>query len=569
MSRSFLHELKRRNVVRAVVLYAGAVWALSQGISQLSPAIGLPDWSTRAFLIASAIGFPLWVAFAWFYELTPHGFRRDSEIAEDAPARRASARKLDIAIIGVLIVAVALLTSGYFIRGYGPGEQAAFHPPAGTIMVMPFANMSNDPQQAYFSSGITEELTNALGQSTGLTVIGWQTASRYADSKQTPQQIGRTLNISTILGGSIQRAGDTVRVSVELVSTVTGKQLWSAHYDDTLKNIFAVQDRISGAIAGTLKVRFAGARAAPTLDPRAHDLYLRGLAAMNGFTATGIKAAQGYYQQALQLDPDYADAWASLAYSWMMTSVIGSASSWQDVAPKLHAAAEKALALDPNNTDALVALAVWQMMQGHHDQGVALLQRVLKLDPSNVRAHQEYAVAVSHDRKQYLAQMLTAARLDPDNAFVLYVLETAYDVNDNAEKAVATALKLIKIAPHNVVAAFALASAYMGLNRGDDAVKAFDLVQPQTPLDQQLVDAGRLTFQVFAHPALRPEALAALGRLPRDQLHGLKRMKLIEMYGWLGDKQAAKELYPGFCADIPAVCGHLLPAPAPASASSS
>lgn len=567
MKRSFLHELKRRNVLRAVVLYAGAVWALSQGISQLTPALGLPDWATRAFLVASVIGFPLWVVFAWFYELTPRGFKRDSEIAEDAPARRASARKLDVAIIAVLIVAVALLTSGYFIRGYGPGEQAAFHPPAGTIMVMPFTNLSDDPKQVYFSNGITEELTSALGQNTGLTVIGWQTASRYANSKHTSGQIGRELDVANILDGSIQRAGDAVRVSVELVSTVTGKQLWSAHYDDTLKNIFAVQDRISGAIAGTLKVRFAGARAAPTLDPRAHDLYLRALAAMNTFTAAGIKQSQDYYDQALKLDPNYADAWSGLAYSWLMTSVIGEAKSWQDVAPKLHAAAEKALAIDPHNTNALVAMADWELNGGYPDKGKRLLETVLKLDPSNVRAHQEYAVAMLGTR-QGLEHMQAAARLDPDNAFVLFALQSSAQVAGDWPQALAIGLKMAKISPHNVVIAFSLAVTYSHMGRAEDAVKAFDLVQPGTPLDQQMLDAGRIAYQSLLQPALRPDALAALGRLPRDQLHGLKRMKVRQAYQALGDKQAAKALMPGFCADLPEICGYRAPDASPASASS-
>lgn len=569
MSRSFLRELKRRNVWRAVLLYAGTVWALAQGIAQLAPALGLPDWTTRAFLVASAIGFPLWVAFAWFYELTPKGFKRDSEIAADAPVRRASARKLDIAIIGVLLVAIALLTTGYFIRGKATvaTTPTAFNPPRDSIVVLPFANLSDDPTQRYFSDGITEELTAALGRGTRLAVTGWQTASRFAGSKLPPGEIGRTLNVANILDGSIQREGNAVRVSVELVSAVTGKQLWSSHYDDTLQNIFAVQDRISNSIASALKVRFAGTQSAPTLNPQAHNLYLKGLAALNRFTAEDTQAAQGYFQQAVQLDPNYADAWAGLAYGWLQTEVIGSSHGWRDISPKLRAAANKALALDPRNVSALTARGDAEFLDGYPRKAAATLKQALKLNPSNVRAHQELAVVLI-GTPESLALLQAATRLDPDNAFVLYVLQNAYQGQGEWQRAVAVALKLNKLSPHNVLAAFALALSYTQMGRGEDAVKAFDLVQPVTPLDQQMVDAGRMAYQAMLQPTLRPAALAALGRVPRDGLHGVKRMKLIEVYRLLGDKQAAQELMPGFCNDIPGICGYVAPDAATAPASS-
>ena len=182
---SFFAELKRRNVLRAAVLYAGAAWAFGQGLSQFSPALNLPDYATRWFLIAAVIGFPFWLAFAWFYEFTPQGFKRDEDVAADALARHSNARKLDFAIIGVLIVAVVLLASGYFVRRTAPAaapaaKLAAFHPPAGTIVVLPFANLGGDKSQQYFSDGITEELTNALGQNAALTVIAWDTAPNTA-----------------------------------------------------------------------------------------------------------------------------------------------------------------------------------------------------------------------------------------------------------------------------------------------------------------------------------------------------------------------------------------------------
>jgi len=158
---SFLSELKRRNVIRAAVLYIGAVWALAQGIAQLSPAIGLPEMAARWFLIATTIGFPFWLAFAWFYEWTPQGLKRESEITADASIVRSSSRKLDRAIITVLTVAVVLLLTDRLIVRKSDGATAI---PAKSIAVLPLLNESGDPQQEYFSDGLSEELISALGR---------------------------------------------------------------------------------------------------------------------------------------------------------------------------------------------------------------------------------------------------------------------------------------------------------------------------------------------------------------------------------------------------------------------
>ena len=307
-------------MLRAVVLFAGAVWALSQGISQLTPALGLPDVTTRWFLIAALIAFPFWIAFAWFYEFTPQGIKRESDVPPNASVTHSTARKLDFAIIGVLVVAVALLASGYFVKRSTPATiaSAKFDPPIGTLVVLPFTNLDSDAKQRYFSDGITEELTNALGQNTGLRVIAWDTASKYRDARQSAADIGKALDVANVLTGKILRQGDSVRVIVELVSAATGYQVWSDHYDDSLANIFQVQDKISAAIASALKVKLASLAPAPTVNPQAHDLVLKARALMEtAHTAAPIEQARTLYEQAIALDPGYADAHAGLARAWL------------------------------------------------------------------------------------------------------------------------------------------------------------------------------------------------------------------------------------------------------------
>lgn len=548
-------ELKRRNVLRSATLYVGVAWALAQGVSQLAPSLGLPGWAPRAFLIACAIGFPFWVAFGWFYELTPEGFKRDEEVAVDAPARQSNARRLDFAIIGVLVLIVILLGSGYFVRGATPLAKASpFAPPRDSIAVLPFDNLSEDPNQQYFSNGITEELTDALGQNTSLTVIAWNTASKYVGSKQSPRQIGHALDVAHVLAGSIQRAGNTVRVTAELVDTSNGRQLWSAHYDDTLQNIFAVQDKISAAIADALKVKFAGMHAAPTLNPQAHEAYLKGLAALEGVTAADAQTAQQYFQNALKLDPKYADAWAGLAASYLGLA------QWStlpitEAAPKMRAAAKQALELDPRNVNALVELGNADNADNHTAEAKSYYEQAIKLDPNNARAHLDYGTLLPIT--EALAQTLEAARLDPASATAQNNLATLYQDKSDWQSMVAAGQALSKLAPHGTDAAFYLAFAYNRMGRNADAVKAFDLVHPTSAADIQLVDAGRLAYAALLDRSLRPKALTALNALRHANASPYAQGNLMQLYLALGENDTALQMLAPICAAGPVGCNDL------------
>lgn len=551
---SFLAELKRRNVLRALVLYAGVVWALAQGISQLSPALDLPDWATRAFLIACVVGLPVWAAFAWFYEFTPQGFKRDEEIAADAPVRLSNARRLDFAIIGSMALVIVLLGSGYFFRAGTAAVAGAFDPPPDSIVVLPFENLGGGKSQQYFSDGITEELTDALGQNTGLTVIAWNTASRLATGKQTSREIGEALNVAHVLAGTIQRERDNVRVSVELVSTRNGQQLWSAHYDDSLENIFAVQDQISASIADALKVKFAGMQVAPTRNPQAHELYLKGLAGLDNVTAAGAEAAQKNFQQALALDPRYADAWAGLAASYLALA------QWStlpiaEAVPKMRAAAQQALALDPRNVNALVELGNANNAATHPADAKSEYELAIQLDPNNARAHMDYGTVLP--LKQDLAQTREAARLDPDNATAQNNLATLYQDLADWPDTVLAARALNKLSPHDTDAAFYLAFAYSQMQRNADAMKAFDLVHAESTTDQQLIDAGRLTYHALLQPSLRRDALDALATLRHADIGPFAQGNLLMLYLALGDKETALQMLPAICTAGPVGCNDL------------
>ncbi len=569
---SFFAELKRRNVLRAGVLYAGAVWALSQGISQLSPALDLQTDVTRWFLVACAILFPFWLAFAWLYEFTPQGIRRESEVAPGESIAHTTARKLDFAIIGVLAIAVLLLAWRLLVLDHRAPAVArvataaippkatpvAFDPPKDTLVVLPFKNLSGDLKQQYFSDGITQELTGALGQNPALRVIAWETASTLRDSALTARAVGEKLDVANILHGSIAREGSEVRISVELVSAVTGYELWSQHYDDTFANIFAVQDKVSQAIAQALQVKFAQAELPQggTSNPQAHDLVLKGRALMDKSDAASFEAARKAFEQAIALDPNYADAHALLSHA-LFDLAQRSDLSLPATLPQIRAEAGKALALDPNNADAWVALGVADTSSDPPDRAKAKAeyQKALAFDPSNVAAHINYGTLLP--LKQALGENQEAARLDPDNATAWNNIGTTdQDLGDWAQ-VVTAAQALVRLDPASVDGAFYLAYAYQQLHQYDRMVAAFDLVKPATPVDREQVTTGRLAYRAVADPALRPQALAALKSLSRHQSNPDVAANLVTMYASLGQHAALLQALETLCPATPVACGDL------------
>jgi hypothetical protein len=186
---NFFAELKRRNVIRAAILYTGGVWALAQGISQLGPSLGGPEWATRWFLVAAGIGFRFWITFAWFYEFTPEGLKRESEIAPAESIAHHTGRKLDFAIIGVLAIAVVLLLTDRFVLRHGVNETAALPIAEKSIAVLPFINMSEDKANEFFSDGISQELLNLLSKVPQLQVAA-RTSSFSFKGKQVDRHYG-------------------------------------------------------------------------------------------------------------------------------------------------------------------------------------------------------------------------------------------------------------------------------------------------------------------------------------------------------------------------------------------
>src|SRR5580765_4342303 len=313
MKPSLFAELRRRNVLRAGAFYVAAVWALAQGIAQLGPAVGAPEWTTRWFLVAAVIGFPFWLAFSWFYEWTPQGLRRDSEVELDASTTRQQRRKLDVAIIAALAIAVVLLLTNTFVwrKGAGLRDDADDTPAsAQSIAVLPFVDMSSAKDQEYFSDGISEELLNLLAKIPQLQVTARTSSFSFKGKNVEISEIARALHVEHVLEGSVRKAGNSVRITAQLIKAGTDTHLWSQAYDRKLDDIFAIQDEIAADVVKQLKVTLLGAAPkARTTDPEAYALYLQAVQLGRQVTAKAFQQSDALYRKVLAIDPRYAPAW--------------------------------------------------------------------------------------------------------------------------------------------------------------------------------------------------------------------------------------------------------------------
>ena len=425
---SLFAELKRRNVWRAGMLYAGAVWAFGQGLSQFSPAVGLPDWATRWFLIAAAIGFPFWIAFAWFYEFTPEGLKRESEIAAGDSIAHATGRKLDKWIIGVLLVAVVLLLTNTFVwrKGAGLGDGPGSTIPAKSIAVLPFEDLSPAHDHGYFSAGMAEELLNALARVQDLRVAGRASSFYYGNHNADLRTIGKALDVANVLEGSVRTQGQAVRISVQLIRTRDGFETWSQSYDGNLDNIFDLQERIARAITEHLKVVLgdAGNTRLVPVATRSADAYADFVTAqelVNRRVGDSLPRAIALLQQATALDPDFARAWSKLAVANAVLPQYVSG-DWTASWKTSDAAAHRALALDPADAEAYAALSYNQFSQRHYSAMVEPMRHALALAPANSAVNYWAANELAAMGRTRTAEARVDAALvdDPANSLLLF-----------------------------------------------------------------------------------------------------------------------------------------------------
>jgi serine/threonine-protein kinase len=433
----FLSELKRRNVLRVAAFYAAAGWLLVQIATQVLPVFDVPTWTMRIVVVAVVLGFPFALVFSWFYELTPGGLKRENEIDRSQSITRNTGRKLDRWIIGVLAAAVVALLANQFV----PHKDAL----GKAIAVLPLVNDTGDPDNEYFSDGLSEELISALAQIKELKVIGRTSSFHFKNTNEESKVIGAALGVGYLLEGSVRKSAGRARIAVNLVRAADGANAWSQIYDRTLPDIFAVQAEIAQSVAAALKVALLGDAdknpdAPSNQNVDAYTAYLQGRYYEQRYTAADLRKAIGFYDAAIRSDPHYALAYAALSTSWWALGDI----TGEDVAEanrKARAAAERAVAEDPNSAE------------GH-----AALGQIL--------------VSVDRNAKAAEAEYRRAAELAPASAGPKIGLASVIGDFGQIEEAVELLQQAVRLEPLSTNAHFDLARLLTSLGRYDEAAQS-------------------------------------------------------------------------------------------------
>ena len=383
---SFLAELKRRRVVRVALVYCAVAFAIIQAADVIFPRIPLPDWTVRLVVWLAILGLPVALALSWAFELTPDGVRRADDVA---PAAGSSgvAWVSPRTIIVAMLALVAAVAAGWLARG----PQRSAGADLDSIAVLPFTNLGGSQEDDYFSDGLAEELLNVLGRIDGLKVSARTSSFAFKDKNLDVRAIGDSLDVGTVLEGSVRRDGQNIRITAKLSSVADGYQLWSDQFDTQSSNLLKLQEQIARAIADALQIKLGRAQALTsggTSNPVAHDNYLLGLSKFSQRGAAPIREALQYFERAVAADSNYAQAWGGIA---LVGAVLP---PYEGVEPAIAAektrqAAERAIALDSMIAEPYAALCQsltlneWRWAEAERACDTAITR-----NPNFVAAHQ-------------------------------------------------------------------------------------------------------------------------------------------------------------------------------------
>ncbi len=531
----FVSELRRRKVVRLAVIYVIVAVGVIQAADAIFPALDIPEWGVSLVVVLVILGFPIAVVLSWMFDATSRGVRKaggGGTVTADSPPRRAADGD----------------------GADGSRVEATSHTTTErSIAVLPFVDLSEEGDNEFFSDGVTEEILNALTRLRELRVASRTSSFTFKRKDVDVRQIAESLNVATVLEGSVRKAGNRLRITAQLINASDGYHLWSQTFDRELEDVFEVQDEIARSIADALKVELDvhGSRqlvAGATENLEAYTLYLKGRYVYNKFRRADLRKSMHFYDQALGKDPRYARAYAGMADSWMSL-----ADDWlppEEAYPKAKESALKALALDDTLAEAHTALGkVLGWFDWDFDAGELALRRAAANNPSYAEGHYGLGSVLPPNGKleEGLTEIRTAVALDPLSCefsawaarFLLYLRR--YD------EAIDACLQTIELDPTYYYAFIRLGNTYLAMGRYEDALAAFQN------------DATRVTG-VLSVRAYEAEALAALGETERargllaeigsdPEGHYVRNEFLAGAYASLGDPDRAfKELEKAYAA---------------------
>jgi adenylate cyclase len=526
---TFLEELKHRNVVRVAILYLVVCWLILEPTHVVFHMLEVPAWANRLVLILMAIGLPAVVLFAWAFEITPEGLKPTVEVDPKKSIRALTGRRLDRAIIVVLVLALAYFVADKFwlakhqavtepgvtteVPGGPPSASAALAAPEKSIAVLPFVDMSERHDQEYFSDGLSEEVLDLLSRTPELHVVARTSAFSFKGKSDDIPTIARKLMVANVLEGSVRRSGNTLRITVQLVRADNGYHLWSQTYDRKLDDIFKVQDEIAGSVVQALKVSLladAMPKAAAARNTGAYTLFLQARSMyFRASTQADYEKVVDYLKRAINSDLTFAPTWTLLsrAQSRLAQAYVHSPQEWDEA----RRAAGQALALDPKLPDAHNAMAAINVF---HDWdwvgGQAHLQQALALDPGSAGALGLAGVVAlwMGDTDQALKLLQRGAASDPVNDVTYHNLAWALLSAGKLDEALVAVRKRLDLNPTGLWSHWVAGQVMLEKGQPVESLVEFELENDE---------AFRLSGRAFAYHALGREAEsdAALADLER------------------------------------------------------
>ncbi len=556
MFKRFLSALRHRRVLRAAVAYAIVAAAVVEFTDIVTPALGLPEGLLRAVIIAALAGFPLVIVLAWFFDLTAGGVVRGTSTPETSSSRRT--QLFSIMLIGLLATAVVYLS----YRLYWESQDQPGFERGMSIAVLPFSSISAkaEPETAYFSDGVAEEILNALSKVEGLRVAA--RTSSFAFREYDVRDVGEALDVSVVLEGTVRRAGDQLRISAQLVDTGSGFQLWSDVYNHELQDVFQIQEEIAHAIVKALRLELLGATGTRLVTPgtdstQAYDKYLEGRNVLQARTPSAAQKAISIFGEALEFDPSYAQAYAGLADSWILLREVGNL-SLLEATQQSHAAITKALQLNAALPEAQASLGLCVLGGGAITEAGRQFQKAIELDPeysdgyllrANLLRDQGYLAEATRVYNQALAldpfnpaiienmallfafqgrfdtaieQLTASAQKNPGRLTTSLIASRVWALAGDNEKAREHARRAVELIPESPVALAALVEGNVRLEHLDQAQAALQRMRDTAPDNETAIIA---TMRYY----LMTGDFGALDSLATSRIE-----RFIDKPGWTG-----------------------------------
>lgn len=544
MKGNLFAELKRRNVYKAAVAYAVVAWLIVQVATQVFPFFDVPNWAIRLVVILLVLGFPAAMSFSWAFEITPEGIKRESEIGSNESIAPRTGRKLVAMTVVLAVIAIGLFMFQR-LRHDTSGVAPAVFPAvtAKSIAVLPFENLSRDPDNAFFADGVQDEILTRLAKIADLKVISRTSTEKYRSKPDNLRDIAQQLGVTNILEGSVQRAGDQVRITVQLINALNDSHLWADTYDRKLLDTFAVESDVAQKIAGSLEAKLSGSEkraiaARPTENSEAYQLFLKGRFYWNKRTGADLHTAASYFEQAIAADANFAAAYAGLADADLLIPVFG-AGAPREFFPKAMAAARRAIELDDASAEGRTALAQLVLFDFKFTESEHEFRRAIELNPNYATAHHWFgnSLFVTLGRfDEAVAEGKRAIELDPLSLIINADLGSTLLVARRYDDAIAQLQRTLKLDSNFAYAHWNLGEAlYL---KGDIQNAIAEYLRADALDDDPEITS--LLGAAYVKADQRDKALACLEKLKQIQTHQFVRNYLFtNIYAALGDNATA------------------------------